>query len=86
LNKLESDPGKYSSGWWKRLRYYNKSIGGQADPSIQDVAEAIYDRYSARFSLMGEFGLGLLYFAGKFARRYRKMREYQVLNDEPEDL
>ena len=85
LTKLEQDPAKYSTGWWKRLRYYNRSIGGQEDPSINDVAEAIYDRYSSRWIWSGGFGLGLLYFAGKFAKRYRKIKEYQVLKDEPED-
>lgn len=86
LSKLEKDPAKYSTGWWKRLRYYNRSIGGQEDPSINDVAEAIYDRYRTRWWFSGALGLGLLYFAGWYAKRYRKMREYQVLHDEAKEV
>lgn len=82
LTKLDQDQAKYSTGWWKRLRYYNRSIGGQEEPSIQDVAEGIYDRYSSRWMWSGGLGLVLLYFAGKFVKRYRRMKEYQVLNNE----
>ena len=82
LQRLNADPAKYSTGWWKRLRYYNQSIGGQADPSIQDVAEAIYDRYWARAWSTGGLALGLLYVAGIFARRFRKSQEYEVMPEE----
>ena len=78
---LDNDPSRYSTGWWKRLRYFNRSIGGQTDPSIQDMAEAINDRYWRRAEWLGILFLGFAYFGGKLAKRYRKAKEYEVLHE-----
>lgn len=78
LQALDKDPSKYSTGWWKRLRYYNQSIGGQENPSIQDLAEEIQGRYSARFQWSGIWGLACLYLAGKFGKRLRNAKKYEV--------
>ncbi len=76
---LNKDEARYSTGWWKRLRYYNQSIGGQADPSIQDMAENINSRYFVRATWPGNFALGFLYLAGLYAKRLRKVKEYEVV-------
>ncbi len=78
LEALDKDKGKYSTGWWKRLRYYNQSIGGQTNPSIQDMAEEIQGRYSARFFWSGILGLGFLFLAGRYAKRLRNANVYEV--------
>lgn len=78
LEKLDKDSSKYSTGWWKRLRYYNQSIGGQVNPSIQDVSEEIYGRYSKRFFWTGILGLGFFFLAGRFNKRLRNAKKYEV--------
>ncbi len=81
LKMLNQDTAKYSTGWWKRLRYYNQSIGGQANPSIQDMAEAINDRYLSRAKWMGVLALGFLYLAGRNAKKLRLTKEYEVKHE-----
>lgn len=81
LESLDRDPSKYSTGWWKRLRYYNRSIGGQNDPSIQDMAEAITGRYWARLSIAVCAGLVSLYFGGRYAKRLRNAKQYEVRHE-----
>jgi len=78
LKSLDADPSKYSTGWWKRLRYYNQSIGGQSNPCIQDVSEAIEDRYMARLKISGALALIGFYFAGKMGKRLRNAKRYEV--------
>lgn len=81
LKALDRDPSKYSTGWWKRLRYYNQSIGGQVNPSIQDVAEAVEDRYWARLKWSGFLGLTFLFFGGRYAKRLRNAQRYEVKSE-----
>lgn len=86
LTSLNEDPSKYSAGWWKRLLYYNQSIGGQSNPSIQDMSEIIYGRYQLRAILAGLIGLASLYIAGKYGKRLRLSKQYEVISEEvPED-
>lgn len=81
LTALNQDQGKYSSGWWKRLTYYNQSIGGQSNPSIQDMSEEILGRYATRFTFSGVLALFSLYISGRFGRKLRLMNKYQVTPD-----
>ncbi len=78
LQALDKDPSKYSTGWWKRLRYYNQSIGGEENPSIQDMAEEIEGRYYVRFQWPGLLGLASLFFAGRYGKRLRNAKRYEV--------
>ena len=78
LQSLDNDPSKYSTGWWKRLRYYNQSIGGQSNPNIQDMAEKIQDRYYDRFKGSGLLGLVFFFFAGRYGKRFRNAKRYEV--------
>jgi tetratricopeptide (TPR) repeat protein len=78
LDALNDDPAKYSSGWWKRLTYYNYSIGGQASPSILDISENIADRYWDRAFYGGILAVISFYVAGFFGRRHQLSRKYHV--------
>jgi len=78
LSALNEDDSKYSAGWWKRLAYYNQSIGGQANPSIIDIAETINEKYWVRASYSGWLVLGLFYLAGMFAKKRKLASEYEV--------
>jgi len=78
FDTLNKDESKYSSGWWKRLAYYSRSIGGQTDPSIYDVADNVVGRYKARGIYLGILGGISFFVAGKFGKRYKKSKEYWV--------
>ena len=78
LTALDKDSSKYSAGWWKRLTYYNESIGGQSKPSIQDISETIYGRYGSRAFWSGVIGLASLYIAGRFGKKLRLSKQYKV--------
>jgi len=82
LSDLNNDPGKYSAGWWKRLTYYNQSIGGQANPSITDMSEAINDRYYSRMFWSGLLGFMSFYIAGFFGKKLKLSEEYEVKPEE----
>ncbi len=82
LTFLNQDTGKYSAGWWKRLTYYNQSIGGQSNPSIQDMSEIIYGRYQLRAILAGLIGLASFYIAGGCGKRLRLSKKYEVKSEE----
>ena len=84
LEALNEDSAKYSSGWWKRLTYYNQSIGGQSNPSIQDMSEMINDRYWSRAWWTGLFGLASLYVAGRYGKKLRLSKQYQVMSEKEE--
>ncbi len=84
LTQLNQDPSKYSAGWWKRLTYYNQSIGGQSNPSIQDMSEGIYGRYWARAWWTGLIGLASLYTAGRYGKKIRLSKQYQVKSKDEE--
>ena len=83
LEILNSDPTKYSAGWWKRLTYYNQSIGGQANPSIQDLAEGINSKYLERAFYSGILSLGLFYVAGRYAKKAMLSKKYEVKTTNP---
>jgi hypothetical protein len=78
LSKLDDASDKFSTGWWKRLRYFNKSIGGQEDPSILDVCESINSRYTTRAMLDFSLAAFFLFMAGFYAKRARKESLYHV--------
>jgi hypothetical protein len=78
LTQLNQDPSKYSAGWWKRLTYYNQSIGGQSNPSIQDMSEGIFDRYYARAFWTGALGLASFYMAGRYGKKVKLSKQYRV--------
>ena len=82
LDALDKDTSKYSTGWWKRLRYYNQSIGGQSNPSLQDMAEEIQGRYFTRFSISGLLGLAFFFLAGRYGKRLRNAKKYEVQHAE----
>ncbi len=78
LDSLAKDDAKYSTGWWKRLRYFNQSIGGQNNPCLQDMAEVIADKYWLRGMLGCGFGISLLLLGGREVKSYRKALKYKV--------
>ncbi len=79
LEALNHDQSKYSAGWWKRLTYYNQSIGGQVNPSIMDLSEIINGRYYSRAFWSGILALSLLYFSGRFGKKYKLSEKYEVV-------
>jgi tetratricopeptide (TPR) repeat protein len=82
LTRLNEDTSRYSAGWWKRLTYYNQSIGGQSNPSIQDLSEDINGRYLSRAWWTGIVGLVSLYVAGKYGKKIRLSKQYEVKPEE----
>jgi len=82
LNELNKDPSKYSTGWWKRLRYYNQSIGGQTNPSIQDMSEVIQSRYYTRMFWAGILAGICFLGAGRYGKRWRNAKKYEVKHEE----
>ena len=85
LESLDKDSSKYSAGWWKRLTYYNQSIGGQGNPSIMDLGESINGRYWTRMYLEGGTAVGLFFLAGFFGKRYKLSKKYEIFPEKEED-
>jgi hypothetical protein len=81
LDALNKDSEKYSTGWWQRLRFFNQSIGGQSNPSIQDFSENVSGRYWSRFTWLGTLALAGLYLAGRNAKRLKLLDKYEVKHD-----
>lgn len=78
LEALNNDPTKYSTGWWKRLIYYNQSIGGQTNPSISDIGDNIYYRHQSRAFWCGIVALLALGICGLYTKKYRLAKKYEV--------